>query len=85
MLTELGLQPETYFLVSAHREENVDSDDNFSDLMDSSNSIAETYKKAVIISTHPRTRKRLESRNLGDLSKRLQFLKPFGLLDYVKL
>jgi UDP-N-acetylglucosamine 2-epimerase (non-hydrolysing) len=85
VLSRIGLQPEGFFLVSTHREENVDNDINFADLLASLNVIAEKYGKPIIISTHPRTRKRLEELNRGDLSKELKFLKALGFLDYVKL
>lgn len=85
VLTRLGLAERSYFLVSAHREENVDSPAALSDLLDSLNSLVEIYSFPVIVSTHPRTRKRLE--DLGDvsLSEKVIFSKPFGFHDYVRL
>ncbi len=74
-----------YFVVSAHREENIDSDVNFSDLMATLKAIAEKYDLPLIVSTHPRTRKHMESLGLGELDHRIRFLKPLGFLDYVKL
>lgn len=85
VLTRLQLESGGYFLVSAHREENVDSERNFRDLMDSMNAIAKQFNKPIIVSTHPRTRKRLESVAGGAPASELQFLKPLGFLDYVKL
>jgi UDP-N-acetylglucosamine 2-epimerase (non-hydrolysing) len=86
ILKQLKLRPTKYFVVSAHREENVDSDTNFRDLLHSLNTIAETYDMPVIVSTHPRTRKRLESPQTScELDERIRFLKPWGFLDYVCL
>jgi UDP-N-acetylglucosamine 2-epimerase (non-hydrolysing) len=85
ILSQLGLKQSAYFVVSAHREENVDSERNFSDLLESLNAIAQRYDIPVIVSTHPRTRKRLESLNLASLDPRIRFLKPLGFLDYVQL
>lgn len=85
VLGRLGLQPQEYFVVSAHREENVDNDENLSDLLDSLNAIADTHGKVVIVSTHPRTRKRLETRDAKTTNKRIRLIKPVGFHDYVKL
>ncbi len=84
ILDELGLKPEEYFLVSAHREENVDSLENLSKILAALNTLAEKYGHPVIVSTHPRTSKRLQTLNkkAGPLIK---FHKPFGYLDYVHL
>jgi len=86
---KLDLSPNNYFLISAHREENVDSEENLIDLLQTINTIAKTYNKKVIISTHPRTRSRLESLRLKNklltMHLQIQFLKPFGFLDYIKL
>jgi UDP-N-acetylglucosamine 2-epimerase (non-hydrolysing) len=86
ILKQLKLHPTKYFVVSAHREENIDSDTNFHDLLYSLNTIAETYDMPVIISTHPRTRKRLESPQIScELDKRIRLLKPLGFPEYVCL
>jgi UDP-N-acetylglucosamine 2-epimerase (non-hydrolysing) len=85
ILSRLQLEAEGYFLVSAHREENIDSEENFRDLLDSLNAVAKEYKKPIIVSTHPRTRKRLEETKVHKLAAEIQFLKPLGFLDYVKL
>lgn len=85
VLSRLELEPANFFVVSAHREENVDSERNFSDLMASLNAIAECYGIPVIVSTHPRTRKRLEALKVHDLNPLVRFLKPLGFVDYVKL
>lgn len=85
VLERLELKPSGYVVVSAHREENVDSERNFSDLLDSLNAIAGRYDMPLIVSTHPRTRKRLEALNVMGQNPRIRFLKPLGFLDYVKL
>ena len=85
VLKKLKLEPERYFVVSAHREENIDSETNFIDFVDTLKAIAERYDLPIIVSTHPRTSKRLEGLNLADLDQRIQFLKPLGFFDYVKL
>ena len=84
ILEELELEKGKYFIVSAHREENVDNPENLKKIIDILNKLAETYNIPVIISTHPRTRKRLESLNssLFTLHSSLRFLKPFGFMDY---
>lgn len=85
VLSRLELEPANFFVVSAHREENVDSERNFSDLLASLNAIAEHWGMPVIVSTHPRTRKRLEILQVQELNPLVRFLKPLGFLDYVKL
>jgi len=84
VLTRLGLEPHKYILLSAHREENIDLEDNFMDLMNSINNIAEKYKMPVIYSTHPRSAKFIEKRNFV-FNPLVQNLKPFGFTDYNKL
>ena len=81
----MELEPDKYFVVSAHREENVDNEFNFKDLLESLNAIAEKYGKLVIVSTHPRTRKRIEDLGVDNLNKRIRFLKAMGFFEYVKL
>ena len=85
VLDRMKLTPDGYFVVSAHREENVDSETNFRDFLDALKAIAARYDKSIIVSTHPRTRKRLESLGVSGLDTRIHFLKPLGFLDYVKL
>lgn len=85
VLKRLNLEPQRYFLLSAHREENVDTPENLQDLMDTLQALVEQYKIPVIVSTHPRTRQRLEKLGIEGLDSRIQFLKPFGFFDYVKL
>lgn len=85
VLTRMGLTANKFFIVSAHREENVDTQQNLLDMVDTLNALAETYDCPVIVSTHPRTRKRLDALELGKMSPHIQFLKPFGFCDYIKL
>ena len=85
VLGRMGLEAGKYFIVSAHREENVDTPANLLDMVETLNALAETYGYPVIVSTHPRTRKRLDALNLGELNPHIQFLKPFGFCDYIKL
>ena len=84
-LTKLELQPQRYFLVSAHREENVDTPANLQDLLDTLQALVKQYDMPVIVSTHPRTRQRLEKLGIEGLDSRIRFLKPFGFFDYIKL
>ena len=93
-LSTLGLEPKKYFLVSVHREENVDNPENLQKILTILNKLAEDYQLPVIISTHPRTRKRLEAINpalsnqhsaLSTQHPALLFHKPFGFIDYVNL
>ena len=83
ILERLGLEKGKYFLVSAHREENINSN-NFFDLVDTLNTIAEIYKLPIIMSTHPRTRKMIEEKGIK-FNPLIQTLKPLGFIDYNKL
>lgn len=85
VLARSGLEAGKYFIVSTHREENVDTPANLRDLLATLRALAEAYGYPVIVSTHPRTRKRLEA--LGESLEHplIRFVKPFGLLDYIKL
>ena len=85
VLERLQVEPEGYFVVSAHREENVDSETNFEHFLGSLKAISEKYKKPIIVSTHPRTRKKIEGIGVENLDKRIRFLKPLGFFDYIKL
>lgn len=84
VLARLSLVKNEYFVVSSHREENVDSEKNLTNLIASLNLLAEHFKKPIIFSTHPRTRKKLENLSL-ETNPLIQFCKPFGFLDYIKL
>jgi len=85
VLERMGLTANKFFIVSAHREENIDSPENMANMVDTLNALAEVYDCSVIVSTHPRTKKRLDSMELGALNPHIQFLKPFGFCDYIKL
>lgn len=81
---KLELEKEKYFVVSAHREENIDSDTNFYNLVESLNAVAEKYQLPVIVSTHPRTRKRIEELDI-QFNEHIQLMKPMGFTDYNNL
>lgn len=85
VLQRMELVRGRFFIVSAHREENVDTPQNLLDLLETLNALAEAYDVPVIVSTHPRTRKRLDA--LQDIApdRRIQFMKPFGFCDYIRL
>lgn len=85
VMQRMGLESNKFFLVSAHREENIDSPENMQHMVETLNVLSETYNCPVIVSTHPRTQKRLDSMTLGQLNPHIQFLKPFGFCDYIKL
>lgn len=85
VISRLNLEAGKFFIVSAHREENVDNPQNLKDMIETLNKISEEYNLPIIVSTHPRTQKRLDALNLGKLSSKIQFLKPFGFSDYIKL
>lgn len=81
VLTRLELKKNAYFVISAHREENINSDKNFMGLVTSLNAIAEKYDYPVIVSTHPRTRNKIEEKGIT-FHKNVQLLKPLGFNDY---
>lgn len=84
ILNHLRLQKQNYFVVSAHREENIESDVMFNNLFTSLNAIAEKYSLPIIVSTHPRTLKKLKTTDF-ELNPLIQIMKPLGFNDYVKL
>ena len=84
VLNKLNLEKNKYFVVSAHREENINSERNFLNLVESLNSIADKYNFPVIVSTHPRTRKMIEEKGIK-FNPLINLLKPLGFNDYVKL
>jgi len=85
VLENLNLKAKEFFIVSTHREENVDSKQNFNDLLESLNAIANKYCKRIIVSTHPRTRKKLETLDKKDFHPLIEFMKPLGFFDYIAL
>ncbi|MEZ7820796.1 MAG: UDP-N-acetylglucosamine 2-epimerase (non-hydrolyzing), partial [Patescibacteria group bacterium] len=84
ILKTLNLKKNKYFLLSAHREENIDNDSNFIELMNAINSLADTYKLPIIYSMHPRSKKYIEQRNFI-FNKLVKPMKPFGFHDYISL
>jgi len=84
VLTELGLEPGKYFVVSAHREENIDHEGHFLSLMGAINAVAEEYGLPIVYSTHPRSWKKIEERGFK-FHPLVRQLKPFGFFDYNKL
>lgn len=85
ILERLKLNSKQFFVVSAHREENVDSPENLKDLVRTLNLLAETYQLPIVVSTHPRTRKRIDALGFMEINPLIDFTKPFGFFDFVKL
>ena len=84
ILSRLSLQEGNFFVVSAHREENIDSSKNFKNFIDILNFLAECYQLPIIVSAHPRTQKRADEANI-DFNQKIRLLKPLGFTDYNKL
>ena len=85
VLNKLNIKKNEYFLVSLHREENVDSELNLKAIIETLNAIVIKYQKNIIVSMHPRTEKKLKEFNLNFLTNKILFCKPFGFFDYIKL
>jgi UDP-N-acetylglucosamine 2-epimerase (non-hydrolysing) len=85
ILEKLNLKKRQYFIVSMHREENVDDPQNLMDMVDSLNGLAEDYQFPVVVSTHPRTQKRLDALPNKPMNSLIKYAKPFGFFDYNKL
>ena len=85
ILQNLKLKKDKYFLVSIHREENVDSEDNFQDFLETIEALTDVYELPIVVSTHPRTAKRIEEINYKPKNELVKFCKPFGYFDYNKL
>lgn len=85
IINDLGVTPEKYIVVSAHREENIDNEKNFIDFIETLKFVADKYGHTVIVSTHPRTRKKIEKEGISIADARICFINPLGFLDYVKL
>ena len=85
ILTKLKVKKQSYFIVSSHREENVDYKENLTSFIESLNEISTKYKLPIIVSTHPRTRLRIEKLTDVKIDKRIKFLKPLGFFDYIYL
>ena len=85
ILEKLNLEAQKYFIVSVHREENVDNPESLKKVVDCLNELHDKYGYPVVVSTHPRTKNRLETLNLDTNARDIRFLKPFGFFDYNKL
>ncbi len=85
ILKKLNLKEKEYFIVSVHREENVDNAENLERIVEVLERIYDVFKQPIIVSTHPRARKRLEARDKKIANDKIRFLKPFGFTDYVHL
>lgn len=85
ILVSEGLVKNEYFIVSTHREENIDNDINFHKLLHSLTAIVDKYNKLIIVSTHPRTRKKMEELGFANSNPLIKFMKPFGFIEYIQL
>lgn len=85
ILKRLKLKKNDFFVLSTHREENIDSEENFTDLLETLNAISKKYKKRIIFSTHPRTMKKIKKLADGTLNPLIEVMKPLGFFDYINL
>jgi UDP-N-acetylglucosamine 2-epimerase (non-hydrolysing) len=85
ILDKLCLKQNEFFIVSSHREENVDNPVNFNDFLESLEAINKHYNFPVIVSTHPRTRKKIEAAGTKIINDKIHFMKPMGFFDYMKM
>lgn len=85
VLKQEGLTKESYIIVSTHREENIDSPQNFQALLDTLDALQKHFNKTIIVSTHPRTKKKLEATGFVNNNPQIRFMKPFGFFEYIKL
>lgn len=85
VLADEGLSKESYIIVSTHREENIDSPQNFQSLLDTLEALQKHFNKTIIVSTHPRTKKKLEATGFVNENPQIRFMKPFGFFEYIKL
>lgn len=85
VLEEESLQKQDYIIVSTHREENIDTPQNFQALLDTLEELQKHFQKTIIVSTHPRTRKKLESLGFSNQNNQIRYMKPFGFFEYIKL
>jgi UDP-N-acetylglucosamine 2-epimerase len=85
VLEKLDIRAKDYLVVSMHREENIDNDVNFTKLLNTLSVLVKKFEKTIIVSTHPRTRKKLEAQKNLTFDERIKFLKPLGFIDYIKL
>jgi UDP-N-acetylglucosamine 2-epimerase (non-hydrolysing) len=86
VLNELKLKEREFFIVSAHREENIDSPENFENFLKTLNALAEKFNYRILVSTHPRTRKKFEEVSASQkFNEKIEFMRPFGFSDYIKL
>ena len=85
ILKDMDLKKNNFFIASIHREENIENPESLKKLIDCFNELYKKYEMPIVVSTHPRTKKKLEELHLGDIDANIRFLKPFGFFDYNKL